>query len=78
MRASLADKIYCGDYGDYILYIGRVERIKRIRPLIDALVSVKTAKAKIVGTGEYLQELKSYAKKMGVADRCSFEGYVSD
>jgi len=75
---KLAEQIYSGNYGDYILYIGRVERIKRIKPLLDALVKVKPARARIVGTGEYLAELKAYAQQMGVAERCVFEGYVSD
>jgi glycosyltransferase involved in cell wall biosynthesis len=75
---KLAEKIYSGDYGDYILYIGRVERIKRIKPLLDALVRVKSARARIVGTGEYLSTLQEYAQQAGIADRCIFEGYVSD
>lgn len=75
---KLAEKIYHQDYGDYILYIGRVEKIKRIKPLLDALVQVKSAKARIVGTGEYARELKDYAQAQGIADRCIFEGYVSD
>ncbi|MEH6590854.1 MAG: glycosyltransferase family 4 protein [Halioglobus sp.] len=75
---KLAEQIHHQDYGDYILYIGRVERIKRIKPLLDALVQIKSAKARIVGTGEYVQELKDYARAQGIADRCIFEGYVSD
>jgi glycosyltransferase involved in cell wall biosynthesis len=75
---KLADRIHHEGYGDYILYIGRVERIKRIKPLLEAMVHVKTAKARIVGTGEYAQELKNYAQEQGIADRCIFEGYVSD
>jgi glycosyltransferase involved in cell wall biosynthesis len=75
---ELAEQITPGSYGDYILYVGRVERIKRIEPLIAALTGNTSARAVIVGTGEHLPALQAHAVKLGVADRCTFEGYVSN
>ncbi len=75
---ELGERIQPGPYGDYILYIGRVERIKRIEPLIETLAKVPAMQVVVVGTGEHLAYLRAYAEKLGVAGRCSFEGYVSD
>ena len=74
----LGDRIKPGEYGDYLLYVGRLEKIKRVELLLHALEAVPSAKAIIVGTGKHRDELVALSRSLGLGERCTFEGYVSD
>jgi glycosyltransferase involved in cell wall biosynthesis len=65
--------------GDYILSVSRIEEDKRVGTLVKAMaLCPKKIKAKIVGVGNQLPELKKTAAELGVADRVEFLGAVSD
>ncbi len=64
-----------------VLYLGRVKKYKSIDHLIVAfskvLRKIPGAKLKIVGTGDYLPQLKSLAGNLKIRDKVDFPGYVS-
>ncbi len=63
-----------------ILYLGRLKKYKSIQHLISAFKIVKEklpdARLMIVGTGDYLAELKSQAHSLGLDDSVEFPGFV--
>lgn len=61
---------YVPDYNgsDYILYLGRVEKHKGIKTLIDAVKSCGSAKLQIVGTGDYVNDMKKYVKENNISN----------
>ncbi|MBN2400186.1 MAG: glycosyltransferase family 4 protein [Candidatus Aminicenantes bacterium] len=66
-------------YGDYILSVGRLDKLKRVDWLIRALrFCPATMRCVIAGSGPELLKLKELARKVGVADRVNFLGYVDD
>ena len=60
-----------------VLFVGRLVYYKGVEYLIRALEKVQ-ARLWIVGTGPLENSLKQLAAKLGIADRVSFLGYVSD
>lgn len=64
-----------------ILYLGRIKKYKSIQHLISALPLVKrklpAARLKVVGAGDYVQELKSLAAAVGCKEDIEFPGFVS-
>lgn len=64
-----------------ILFVGRVTGEKHIDVLIKAVAKLDPeldAKLEIVGGGDLLNQLKKLASDVGISDRTTFTGYVSD
>lgn len=64
-----------------ILFVGRVTGEKHIDVLIRAVAKLDPkldAKLEIVGGGDLMNQLKRLASDVGIADRTTFTGYVSD
>jgi glycosyltransferase involved in cell wall biosynthesis len=63
-----------------ILYLGRMKRYKAVDHIISALPrvrrSVPNARVVLVGDGDFLPDLKSLAKKLGLEDAVEFPGFV--
>lgn len=70
---------YSGEYGNDVLLVGRLEPLKRVDLAITAMKAVTDPGAvlRVVGTGFLEEPLRELAVKEGVADRVSFEGFVS-
>ncbi len=76
---SLAGNYYAEGYGDYILSIGRLDKMKRLDLLIESLKYCdRKIKAVIGGKGPEKEHLEQLARKLGVADRVKFLGFVED
>jgi len=64
-----------------ILYLGRIKKYKSIQHLIAAFRKVKDripeSRLMIVGTGDYLEQLKSLANALGLKESVEFTGFVS-
>ncbi|WP_223690461.1 glycosyltransferase [Leifsonia poae] len=64
-----------------ILFVGRVTGEKQIDVLLKAvklLPSALDARLEIVGGGDQLKNLQHLAETLGIADRVTFTGYVTD
>ncbi len=55
-----------------LLYVGRLEKYKGVHHLLDALRDLQIHLA-VVGTGPYEASLRNLARRLGVADRVSWE-----
>jgi len=64
-----------------ILYLGRIKKYKSIQHLILALKKVREklpeARLMVVGTGDYLPQLKALAASLDLIDAVEFPGFVS-
>ena len=64
-----------------ILYLGRIKKYKSIQHLIQAFAKVKqkvpNAYLMIVGAGDYLEQLKTLSRSLGLQDDVEFPGFVS-
>ncbi len=64
-----------------IIYLGRLKKYKSVQRLIKALSLVREkiadARLQIVGSGDYMNELKAQAAGCGVSDVVEFTGFVS-
>ena len=65
-----------------ILYLGRIKKYKSIHHLISAFKHVRNdipaARLAIVGTGDYLPQLKELAMTLGLDSAVDFPGFVPD
>ena len=64
-----------------IVFVGRVSGEKHIDVLLKAVATIDPAldvRLDIVGGGDQMNQLKSLASDLGIADRVTFMGYVSD
>jgi glycosyltransferase involved in cell wall biosynthesis len=61
-----------------VLTVGRMVERKGIRYLIEAMRDVPGARLSVVGGGPLLPELKEQAGRLGLSDRVSFPGKVSE
>jgi len=63
------------------LYLGRIKKYKSIQHLLWAwqkvLDRVKDARLQVVGEGDYLDNLKNLAGKLGISSSVEFPGFVS-
>jgi glycosyltransferase involved in cell wall biosynthesis len=76
------DQFRCDDYGDYLFFPSRINPLKRQELIIQALEDADDS-VKVVFSGEaddknYLDSLKSLAKKIGVESKIVWKGYVSE
>lgn len=79
--ASLYTPSFAPRSENRILFVGRVTAEKHIDDLMRAVVKLDPslhAKLEIVGGGDLLKELTQRAKTLGIADRTTFTGYVTD
>ncbi len=64
-----------------ILYLGRVKKYKSVQHLIHSFALVKKrlpqARLMVVGTGDYLDNLKTLARTLDLSDDIEFPGFVS-
>ena len=76
--------LYSPDFaqqGNHIIFVGRVTGEKRIDVLLRAFAQLPDdldATLEIVGGGDLLQQLTTLTGTLGVADRVTFSGYVTD
>lgn len=76
---GLAGRYYTEEYGDYVLSVGRLAPTKRVDLLIRALPYCdKNIRAVIAGRGEEMERLQKLSAELGVSDRVTFAGFVSD
>ena len=70
----------CDDYGDYIFMVSRLTPLKRADLLIRALGTSDGAgiRAVIAGEGEERAHLMQMAHEIGVSDRVTFTGVLTD
>jgi glycosyltransferase involved in cell wall biosynthesis len=64
-----------------VLFVGRITGEKQIDILLRAIALLPDdldAKLEIVGTGDQLKNLEQFAASLGLADRVTFTGYLSD
>jgi glycosyltransferase involved in cell wall biosynthesis len=64
-----------------VIFVGRVTGEKNIDVLLKAFAALDPeldAKLDIVGGGDLLKELTQMAKELGIGDRTTFTGYVTD
>ncbi|MFT4122307.1 MAG: glycosyltransferase [Microbacteriaceae bacterium] len=64
-----------------ILFVGRITGEKRLEVLLEALSLLDPAldaRVELVGGGEQESHLKAVARRLGVADRVTITGYVSE
>ncbi|HPQ40996.1 MAG TPA: glycosyltransferase [bacterium] len=67
------------EYGDYIFTAGRLERNKRVDLLLQTLAATdRPVRAVIAGRGPMEPDLREMAAELGVSDRVSFAGFISD
>ena len=75
----LGERYHCQEYGDFILSVGRLESIKRVDLLLRALAASKNrTKCVVVGVGPDEQRLLAMSHELGIDDRVTFAGYVSE
>ena len=70
----------CDDYGDYIFMVSRLTALKRADLLVRALATGwgQGVRAVIAGDGEERASLVQLARDLGVADRVTFTGVLTD
>ncbi len=65
-----------------VAYLGRIKRYKRIDVLLRAFKKVASelndARLAIAGSGDYLEDLKRLASKLGISECVDFLGFVSE
>ncbi|MFI5590052.1 glycosyltransferase family 4 protein [Amycolatopsis sp. NPDC051758] len=61
-----------------VLFVGRLDAEKNIDQLLRALAPLPHVRADLVGDGTRRQELEELAAELGVADRVTYHGFVSD
>ena len=73
---------YASPDEDIVFYVGRIVREKGIQVLIQAIPEILKTNPKtkfvIAGKGPYLDNLRSLAEYLGVAERVYFTGFISD
>lgn len=64
------------------LYLGRVKKYKGVQHILNAWPKVITkhpdAQLQVVGSGDYLDNLKSLASSLGISDSVEFPGFVTE
>jgi glycosyltransferase involved in cell wall biosynthesis len=70
----------CEAYGDYIFAVSRLSPLKRLDLLFRALAEPRACRVRAVvaGDGESRAALESLAARLGISDRISLLGRVSD
>ncbi len=68
------------DHEKLVLYVGRISKEKKISVLLKAAMRMSDKKVKfvLVGTGPAMSHYTSMARRLGLGDVLTFEGFVSD
>ena len=75
----LAPKLTAGPYGDYVLSVARLERNKRVDLIVRALAHLPShVRLIVVGDGSHRKFIERDAEQLGIRDRVTFAGAVSD
>jgi len=65
-----------------IAYLGRIKRYKRVGLVLDVFKMLgeqfPTARLAIVGSGDFMPELRRQAERLGISGRVDFAGFVSE
>jgi glycosyltransferase involved in cell wall biosynthesis len=61
-----------------VLFVGRLDAEKNIDQLLRALAPLPHVRADLVGDGTRRRDLETLAAELGVTDRVTFHGFVSD
>lgn len=73
---------FVSDNDRLVFYVGRVVYEKGVHLLIEAwpqvLASIPGTRLVIAGTGDYLERVKQRSRELGISDRVTFAGFVSD
>jgi glycosyltransferase involved in cell wall biosynthesis len=76
---KLAARLKPGPYGDYVLIVSRLEHVKRVDLALDAFRHVdRSLRLVIAGDGSARAHLQRRVEELGLADRVTFAGRVSD
>ncbi|HUE86734.1 MAG TPA: glycosyltransferase family 4 protein [Vicinamibacterales bacterium] len=75
----IAPKLSSGSYGNYLLSVARLERNKRVDLVVRALAHLPAHLTLIVvGEGSHRRLIEREAMSLGIRDRITFAGAVSD
>lgn len=75
----LADRLRPGPYGDYVLTVGRLETIKRADLVVQAFARLPgPLRLVVVGDGSQRPQIERQVETLGLGDRVSLLGTVSD
>jgi glycosyltransferase involved in cell wall biosynthesis len=75
----IAPRLSGGSYGDYVLSVARLERNKRVDLAVRALVHLPDhLRLMVVGEGSHRPSIEREAEALGIRDRITFTGPVSD
>ncbi len=65
-----------------IAYVGRIKKYKRIEHLLEAcrevFDTIQDARLVIAGSGDHLDALKRFSRRIGIAERVEFKGWVTE
>ncbi len=64
--------------GRTVLFVGRLDEEKRVHELLRAAATLPDIRVEIVGDGSCRTALTELAQRIGIADRVTFLGFVSD
>jgi glycosyltransferase involved in cell wall biosynthesis len=70
----------CDEYGDYVFMVSRLTPLKRAALFLEALARPEASgvRAVVAGEGEERDRLGSLAERLGVTERVSFVGRITD
>ena len=75
----LAERLQGGKAGNYVLSLGRLETVKRVDLVVRAMAHLPSSLSLIIaGTGSHGDALKALAVSLGLSDRITFLGEVTD
>jgi glycosyltransferase involved in cell wall biosynthesis len=75
----LAERLHGGKAGNYVLSVGRLETVKRVDLVVRAMSHLPASLSLIVaGTGSHGDALQALAVSLGLANRITFLGEVTD
>jgi glycosyltransferase involved in cell wall biosynthesis len=75
----LAPKLAHGEYANYVLSVARLERNKRVDLIVQAMAHLPShLRLVVVGDGSHRRHVEREAEQLGIRDRITFAGAVSD
>lgn len=74
------DRFRANEQGDgrTVLFVGRLDEEKRVHELLRAAATLPELRVELVGDGACRPALEALADRLGIADRVTFLGFVSD
>jgi len=75
----IAPRLSSGSYGDYVLSVSRLERNKRVDLVVRAMAHLPShLRLMVVGEGSHRPWIEREAEALGIRERITFTGAVSD